>query len=234
MLMKLCRLEFQPTLPARGATYAELNKVYRRLAFQPTLPARGATVLLCSRQHKLRISTHAPRTGSDHGTPRLTRAGSDFNPRSPHGERQKGRPKKASQGYFNPRSPHGERLKKPLIPVLIAGDFNPRSPHGERRKWRLRITDWHDDFNPRSPHGERRASLQGCNFNRRISTHAPRTGSDLSQDTSSHAPPLFQPTLPARGATTTERACSSRTGHFNPRSPHGERRLPLRTVRYPA
>ena len=35
-------------------------------------------------------------------------------------------------------------------------------------------------FNPRSPHGERRANLQGYNFNRRISTHAPRTGSDAA------------------------------------------------------
>ena len=37
------------------------------------------------------ISTHAPRTGSDHGTPRPMRAGSDFNPRSPHGERPSAR-----------------------------------------------------------------------------------------------------------------------------------------------
>ena len=62
-----------------------------------------------------------------------------------------------------------------------------------------------EHFNPRSPHGERRASLQGCNFNRRISIHAPRTGSDLPRTEGD-----------ALGT------------YFNPRSPHGERRGGIR------
>ena len=33
------------------------------------------------------ISTHAPRTGSDGACARVRARGSDFNPRSPHGER---------------------------------------------------------------------------------------------------------------------------------------------------
>ena len=55
---------FQPTLPARGATYMCL---YGRSlsAFQPTLPARGATT---QPGRTLRHLIH-------------------FNPRSPHGER---------------------------------------------------------------------------------------------------------------------------------------------------
>ena len=56
------------------------------------------------------------------------------------------------------------------------------------------------NFNPRSPHGERRVFPSRSPLLHRISIHAPRTGSD-SQETSSHAPPLFQSTLPARGAT---------------------------------
>ena len=36
----------------------------------------------------LGISTHAPRTGSDGDTKRITKRRNDFNPRSPHGERQ--------------------------------------------------------------------------------------------------------------------------------------------------
>ena len=78
-------------------------------------------------------------------------------------------------------------------------------------------------FNPRSLHGERPADLR-CGFIRHaISTHAPRTGSDvhtlahfISDEISTHAPRTgsdlptafhrygnngFQPTLPARGAT---------------------------------
>ena len=57
-------LEFQSTLPARGATvfFPTCGKLRR---FQSTLPARGATVC-CRYVRRLQwISIHAPRTGSD-------------------------------------------------------------------------------------------------------------------------------------------------------------------------
>ena len=79
-----------------------------------------------------------------------------------------------------------------------------------------------------------------------ISIHAPRTGSDSTTLQKIKTPLTFQSTLPARGATTAQRAnhCrfsisihAPRTGsdtstgkrstislNFNPRSPHGERR----------
>ena len=59
---------------------------------------------------------------------------------------------------------------------------------------------------------------------RSISIHAPRTGSDLTISLHFCAYPTFQSTLPARGATIL--GGQPRTGqrHFNPRSPHGERR----------
>ena len=59
-------VSFQSTLPARGATLP--GATVRRLPrFQSTLPARGAT---CGGQRHgrsagMRISIHAPRTGSD-------------------------------------------------------------------------------------------------------------------------------------------------------------------------
>ena len=78
----------------------------------------------------------------------------NFNPRSPHGERRKGRVVPSPKNYFNPRSPHGERHRnledwevQIIISIhaprtgsdylLLAGQhrrehFNPRSPHGER------------------------------------------------------------------------------------------------------
>ena len=78
-----------------------------------------------------------------------------------------------------------------------------------------------------------------------ISTHAPRTGSDVAGQADSagreHFNPrsphgerlnvssiqrsqcVFQPTLPARGATYISSKNSFVSGHFNPRSPHGER-----------
>ena len=78
---------FQPTLPARGATAAGFAPC-RTFVFQPTLPARGATLtnvaISCGSENfnprsphgerhnkwfcrfqNSRISTHAPRTGSD-------------------------------------------------------------------------------------------------------------------------------------------------------------------------
>ena len=56
-----------------------------------------------------------------------------------------------------------------------------------------------------------------------ISIHAPRTGSDSASNTTSDSAGTFQSTLPARGATDMggEEVC--KRGHFNPRSPHGER-----------
>ena len=56
-------------------------------------------------------------------------------------------------------------------------------------------------FNPRSPHGERPIPYIDKLVNSKISTHAPRTGSD------------------GYNAIITERW----TLYFNPRSPHGER-----------
>ena len=57
-----------------------------------------------------------------------------------------------------------------------------------------------DHFNPRSPHGERQVKARAVNQSKAISTHAPRTGSDLGRCPKPH-----------KGA------------NFNPRSPHGER-----------
>ena len=58
-------IPFQPTLPARGATDANWLARLVKESFQPTLPARGATGLFCPCKVWGKISTHAPRTGSD-------------------------------------------------------------------------------------------------------------------------------------------------------------------------
>ena len=154
-----------------------MHKVYTD-QFQPTLPARGATGARWRSTMAVVISTHAPRTGSDANRrksslsvcvfqptlpargatsriPRIVLQSRYFNPRSPHGERhQTARNMPASDVHFNPRSPHGERQNTPIVFNRIF-HFNPRSPHGERRACRL-ATLVVCDFNPRSPHGERR------------------------------------------------------------------------------
>ena len=123
-----------------------------------------------------------------------------FNPRSPHGERQRHNSGTSEYDYFNPRSPHGERRVK-IFTTKAVRNFNPRSPHGERQRQQMRQINRRrisihaprtgsDEspmiqvmvvahFNPRSPHGERLARRSYKGFSPDISIHAPRTGSDL-------------------------------------------------------
>ena len=147
--------------------------------FQSTLPARGATLPASTPVGRTaRISIYAPRTGSDillliiilRGSPfqsTLPARGatpscrprrswrSDFNPRSPHGERPcPARCPPDSGWYFNPRSPHGERHFCVSASNSAMRHFNPRSPHGERQDGNADEL-YHAHFNPRSPHGER-------------------------------------------------------------------------------
>ena len=141
-------------------------------------PRTGSDISIRSTACGCDISTHAPRTGSDLPQQRSAFVRTDFNPRSPHGERRR---------YFRVFDSHV--------------DFNPRSPHGERRHQQPHQPPEDGDFNPRSPHGERRC-LSGCTAAAHpISTHAPRTGSDAVPFPPRHLPNVFQPTLPARGAT---------------------------------
>ena len=78
--------------------------------FQSTLPSQGATVCRLRNAQTYQISIHAPLTGSDIQGCRLHCLHHDFNPRSPHRERQ----------LF-------------CYPYNFLYDFNPRSPHRERR-----------------------------------------------------------------------------------------------------
>ena len=129
---------------------------------------------------------------------------------------------------FQPTLPARGATRAHPLHVFGGRHFNPRSPHGERRDnaWSSRVFT---NFNPRSPHGERPQSN-------------PRACPSWT----------FQPTLPARGATSNlsmSAFASSisthapRTGsdsnllyrrgflpYFNPRSPHGERLYSWRMV----
>ena len=176
-------------------------KTYTSFAsrFQPTLPARGATLRRKFLVFANSISTHAPRTGSDGLSIRPRRCTADFNPRSPHGERQ-----------------------SPCSRPLETGKFQPTLPARGATSRKEELQERH-----------------------RISTHAPRTGSDRTFPSVLHPNGRFQPTLPARGATgyigqgdksdlfqptlPARGATPPRTRrrlarcYFNPRSPHGER-----------
>ena len=169
-----------------------------------------------------------------------------FNPRSPHGERRHLYGDLSRLWHFNPRSPHGERrdgsslsiidfVFQPTLPArgatkMTTGlrastfEFQPTLPARGATVSRDVSGRPGANFNPRSPHGERqfRATFQGDP--EQISTHAPRTGSDFDLFFAHAVNGRFQPTLPARGATRCPMIQAMVVDHFNPRSPHGERR----------
>ena len=118
--------------PRTGSDFAAASSAVALSQFQPTLPARGATRNALRRVAGHRISTHAPRTGSDtrlmmarrHGpiSTHAPRTGSDKTGARPEGghhisthaprtgsDRNAGG-NRCRRNHFNPRSPHGERL----------------------------------------------------------------------------------------------------------------------------
>ena len=106
--------------------------------------------------------------------------------------------------HFNPRSPHGERPAGQRK-GLLSFHFNPRSPHGERPMPEKQKEQLISHFNPRSPHGERQR-------NPHYASSAPIFQSTLPARGATNAHPQrnrgerFQSTLPARGATRSCRA----------------------------
>ena len=145
---------FQSTLPARGATYC-CRHHSGRLPISIHAPRTGSDSSGCDTDTTMRISIHAPRTGSD-------------------AERQ-------AQAERQAISIHAPRTGSDSSSSSFGAsgyDFNPRSPHGERRARPLRRPRPHY-FNPRSPHGERPDYRHPLRIWKRISIHAPRTGSDV-------------------------------------------------------
>ena len=162
-------------------------------------PRRGSDLRQTTRSLAIKISIHAPRRGSDQYTFTVAFLLSDFNPRSPQGERLY--PDSWDDNRWNisihaPRrgsdrnnvamqravdiSIHAPRRGSdigPFVPSCTGRNFNPRSPQGERHYYALKLHRNHN-FNPRSPQGERHASHPGA--------------ASLAK---------FQSTLPAGGAT---------------------------------
>ena len=104
-----------------------------------------------------------------------------------------------------------------LLAVLY--DFNPRSPHGERRQAGNR-GQLHKDFNPRSPHGERPDVKLLCNFPRILfQPTLPARGATRRQPQANRHVIEFQPTLPARGATAPTKKLDAASTTFQPTLP---------------
>ena len=124
---------------------------------------------------------------------------SNFNPRSPCGERPGSRKSKFKRLKFQSTLPvWGATSFCPVI-QCSHGYFNPRSPCGERQRTALFLTLTYD-----------------------ISIHAPRVGSDLRLPAKLLENPYFNPRSPC-GERPDLAALERVYGNFNPRSPCGER-----------
>ena len=197
------------------------------IKFQSTLPARGAT-----RISKLSL-----------------RIKHNFNPRSPRGERHHSPHLTQIIPKFQSTLPARGATAKTRLTLVGSSHFNPRSPRGERHKLILSGTPVQNI----SIHAPREGSdVTGAvtkAFGALFQSTLPARGATRPWRPPGR-PSTFQSTLPARGATPTfgcfmgEHGISIHApregsdlhrswrfhhrGDFNPRSPRGERRRPLR------
>ena len=197
------------------------------------------------------ISIHAPRTGSDTACWATAPSRSNFNPRSPHGERPGESSISSQLSQFQSTLPargatllvNGlwhDQIFQSTLPARGATTF---VVHAQKSNISIHAPRTGSDalyfpriafaryFNPRSPHGERPSGQPeppaASNFNPR-SPHGERRSARTSPDVTFP----FQPTLPARGATLEGDSRDRGPGHFNPRSPHGERPTIQRYTEY--
>ena len=179
----------------------------------------------------MRISIHAPRTGSDikegfslfnhqvfqstlpaRGATAQARKMRlflcNFNPRSPHGERPDGAERISRRKAISIHAPRtGSDQRAPGCTTRRSISIHAPRTGSDPVRLRLPARDWY--FNPRSPHGERpgclmRTTSRKSNFNPR-SPHGERLRRLMSYTQSS----VFQSTLPARGATEKSRICTA-------------------------
>ena len=144
--------------------------------FQSTLPARGATVQCTKPFARVRISIHAPRTGSDPIQGFRRNQQLDFNPRSPHGERLRRRTPQRRPPRFQSTLPARGATLRPCR-ARRGNLFQSTLPaRGATEEYLL--SDEQQIFQSTLP--ARGATVPEFDFAiaERISIHAPRTGSD--------------------------------------------------------
>ena len=212
--------EFQSTLHVRGATSRSRFSALPRL-FQSTLPVRGATRDPHDVVRQRHISIHAPCAGSDFASRILSAHAASFQSTLPvRGATAFVSWLQDGQTDFNPRSPRGERPAKNQERGKHM-HFNPRSPRGERRDSRGVCAE-HGGISIHAPRvGSDYVDVPLVHIGH-ISIHAPRVGSDSPPDRRPTPAGYFNPRSP-RGERRRRSHMVGKEGHFNPRSPRGER-----------
>ncbi len=193
-----------------------------RQEFQPTLPARGATHHRYAYSPLRAISTHAPRTGSDIRRLRIYQSPSKFQPTLPARGATGTTLARHTARIFQPTLP----ARGATTPEEMANTPWEISTHAPRTGsdeivYSTRVG--RKEFQPTLP-ARGATDRQTCTTgSASISTHAPRTGSDprgcrkpvRMVDISTHAP--------RTGSDGGNRRTGQLYRDFNPRSPHGER-----------
>ncbi len=192
--------DFNPRSPCGERQSAPSITAWTTL-FQSTLPVWGATASSGAVFQRSKISIHAPRVGSDIWVLDKYAKVSDFNPRSPCGERREDGLYIINVGTISIHAPRvgSDRSRRQTVDRLQY--FNPRSPCGERpidgNIPRLYPTAFQSTL---PVWGATRACCRSFG-GRAISIHAPRVGSDLIIGHYSVIRRVFQSTLPVWGAT---------------------------------
>ena len=191
---------FNPRSP-RGERPQSGGSIRPTPIFQSTLPARGATWESVLHGYRLTISIHAPREGErtlcgerlrDHYT--------DFNPRSPRGERRpSGEPHMIIAG-ISIHAPREGSDREQSVFFAFAFQFQSTLP-ARGATCGLKPSDFFAEFQSTLP--ARGATLTTVSPAHLwlISIHAPREGSDVAVPCDRAGDMGFQSTLPARGAT---------------------------------
>ena len=145
--------EFQSTLPARGATYKMCCMLPAgRISIHA--PRTGSDVRRQPLRRVLRISIHAPRTGSDQSALKRWKGARNFNPRSPHGERQVAALSDSLFGLFQSTLP-ARGATQFSIYFKFRKEFQSTLPARGATTVKATRQSTKLNFNPRSPHGER-------------------------------------------------------------------------------
>jgi len=172
-------VNFQSTLPGRGATTNRPARLGGRKDFQSTLPGRGATTIPPRTVMREKgLSIHAPRAGSDCRSSFCSAVLTPFNPRSPGGERRLDVWHLADDYELSIHAPRAgsddESMTWAFVQLLFQSTLPGRGATAlGRGRGETRAA-----FNPRSPGGERPCAKRQQGATRCISIHAPRAGSD--------------------------------------------------------
>ena len=145
---------FQSTPSSRRATFWKVTATTTPAHFNPRPPHGGRQDQYRLFLHVPLISIHALLTEGDRLIDRFRESVDRF--QSTPSSRRATQPIRhitTLQIHFNPRPPHGGR-QRVLYHFSAKGHFNPRPPHGGRRKLTGMLT-MGTDFNPRPPHGGR-------------------------------------------------------------------------------